>query len=460
MKQYDKNNKIHRLLISIIVLVVSIINIIFLIGSGHCDKIFFKDISTNPTEHIYQDNFYRQTFAFAHKRLSFLENASSLKYLNNPYRVEERIGIYYLFDTTYYKGKYYSYYTILPIIFILLPIYLISGYFLNLIIVNFLILTLVLYFIGKLYQFIIEKYIKNIPLFLYILGFLVIIFGSNIFLLLRGFKYDIPISCGILFITLSIYLLSLLSNKKFIKTKLILAGIFTAFIVLSKPSYIIYYFLIFYIVYIIYKKYIKSIKLLLYYTIPIAVIALFQMGYNYLRYDSIFEFGIQYQLTGFNLREYIGISPNKILRGFKYYLFQPLHIDLQHFPYIFIQTNYDNHLYTEFLYENIIIGLFSLPVVVFAFILSFFRSNHSNIKNFLKIGYIIFIPFVIFNTTYGGVAETYSLDFKIVISFISVLFLFTKLDYSKNKKLLASIIIVFILNILLMIPISYNRIYY
>lgn len=451
----------HQSLISIIVLIVSVINIIFLVGTGHCNKIFFTDISTNPTEHMYQDNFYRQTLAFANKRLSFLEDASALEHLNNPYRAEERVSIYYLFDTTYYKGKYYSYYTILPIIFILLPIYLVSGYFLNLIIVNFFILILALYFIGKLYRLVVEKYIKNISLFLYILGFLVIIFSSNIFLLLRGFKYDVAVSCGILFITLSTYLLSLLTNKRFMKTKLVLAGISTAFIVLSKPSYIIYYFLIFYIVYIVFNKYIKNIKFLLYYTIPIAIIALFQMGYNYLRYDSIFEFGIQYQLTGFNLKEYIGVSPNKIIRGFKYYLFQLPHIDFQHFPYVFIQTNYDHHLYTEFLYENIVIGIFGLPVVILAFISSFFHSNHTPIKNFLRIVYIIFIPFVIFNTTYGGVSEIYSLDFKVVISFISVLFLLTKIESSGNKKLLTSmIVIIFIFSILLMIPISYNRIYY
>lgn len=454
------NNKLSKKLIILITIIISIANLIFLYKTNHIDEIFIKNINDNNLgESNLIDNYYRQTLAFANLKLYFLDDASSLQKLDNPYIYEQRKNINYLFDTSYYKGHYYSYYTILPILFILLPIYLITHKFLNLIIVNWIILSFIIYFTGKLYYFIMNKYIKNISNFRYILGLLTILFGSNIFLLLRGLKYDIAVSCGILFIILSIYLIMLTENKKNIRLKYIFAGITTGFVVLSKPSYIIYYLIIFYIFGKFYIKYIHNKHYLLYYITPIIIIALMQMGYNYLRFDSIFEFGIKYQLTGFSLQKVQYCSIKKILRGLKFYTFQ-LPIFTNQFPYIIMSIIPDNSLYSEFLYEHSVLGLISFPSIVLSFVLLFFKRKKKDLidyKIILILLYIIFIIIVIINTTFAGVSETYSTEFKLITMFSSIIYIEKLISISKNNKYLKVLtIVVYIINILLILPISYS----
>lgn len=458
---YNKNKKIDKSILTIIVCLTMTFNFLYLYKIGYIKEIFIKEIPQySDVINNQVDNFYRQTLAFANGRLSFLDDATALESLNNPYDIEERSSIYYLFDTSYYKGNYYSYYTILPIIFILLPIYLVSHNFLNLIIVNLMILSLATYVASKLYKKIIEKYIPNIPFYLYILGFLALLFGSNMFLLIRGLKYDIAVSCGILFIASTLYFLSSLDNLKQTKIKLVLAGICTAFIVLSKPTYIIYYILLLYIVYNVYKTNIKKTSNILYYVLPIICIGIFQMIYNYVRYESIFEFGAKYQLTGFNLLDYIHISGSRILRAFKYYIFQIPKFDVSNFPYIFMNTNYDNYLYNEWLYENVVTGLITYPVIVLAFIIFFSKSKDKvslKIKNCLKLLYIIFIFMVVINATCAGVSEIYSLEFKFILMFVSIIYILNYINLNPQKKIIHYIFIIScILNIGIIFPISYS----
>ncbi len=444
--------------LTIITIIVFFINIFASYHYKQISYIFTKKVPISPyviSNRI--DNYCRQTLAFSKGQIAFLDDAKYLTNLKNPYNPGERIKYPYLFDTGYYKGNYYSNYSIIPIIFVLLPIYLISGYFFNIAILTIINLALICYFVGKIYHKIIEQYIPKLPLFFYILGYLTIIFGANMFILIRGLKYDLQTSCGILFIVLTLYMITLLNNNKYIKLKLILTGIFTSFIVLSKPSYIIYYILIFYFMYLFLKK-LKIKKYILFYIFPIILFALFQMWYNYVRYDSIFEFGAKYQLTGFNILDYYHFSFNRFIRGIKFYLFQIPRIDIHQFPYIFINTNYDNHLYTEFLYEGIVCGLLYHPCILL-FILTIITNNNIRKKVFNNVAIILGITFLLIcaiNTSFAGVIEYYILDFKFVAMLFSVIYLLKKLDLQNyNKKSSIIITTVFILNILLILPISY-----
>lgn len=453
---YNKDHYFHKHLLTMIVIISVLCSFFYLYKIGYISYIFTDD--HHNLHFDVTDNYFRQTKALANGSFSFLEDASNLEQLENPYDIEQRKNVFYLWDTSYYKGKYYSYFTVLPIVFILLPIYKIFGVYLHLAIVNLLILGLALFVISKLYQKMIEKYFPNLSFFVYILGFLTIIFGSNILILMRGLKYDIPISCGILSIFSTLYFLFSISKKNQ-KLKIILAGIFTAFIVCSKPTYVVYYPLIFYLGYKIYKKNNLSLKHVFLYFLPCVIIGLLQMWYNYMRYESIFEFGARYQLTGFNLYNYMHFSFSKTLRGLKAYLFQLPKIDIYHFPYIFMIINPNNSLYSEFLYEWYILGLASFPVFIYSFFLTFKKEKDLVLKNMKKMMfmvYSIFLMIVILNCSVAGVSETYSLEFKSLLMFISVIFLLRYYELNKNIKYKRYMIIgVFLLNILLILPISF-----
>ena len=108
------------------------------------------------------------------------------------------------------------------------------------IIPNRIYITISLFALYSLYKKLIDKYIKNISLFNFYLGFYTIIFASNIFTLLRGLKYDIVTTSAISFLLLSLNLaISIKNNNKHKYLKLILLGITTSLIVLSKPNFII-----------------------------------------------------------------------------------------------------------------------------------------------------------------------------------------------------------------------------
>lgn len=464
MTYYDKYNKIHNRILLVIIFILGIINILVAYRMNYLERIFIDKIPQSDIVFTNQiDNYYRQTYAFSKGSLSLIEDSSTVDKLSNPYDVNIRKNVYYLFDTSYYKGKYYSYYTALPTVFILLPIYLVTHKFLNLVLVNFIILMLAVYFISKLYQLIVENYIKTIPLFIYVISFLTIILSSNIFMLLRGLKYDLPVSCGILFITLSIYSLFKIYNKKHLRLKLILSGIFISFIVCSKPTYVVYYLIFPYLIYKLFRKYNINFKNIIYILIPCIIIGLCQMTYNYLRYDSIFEFGAKYQLTGFNLIDYMGFSLSKFVRGLKFSLFT-LPTFKNEFPYIFIKVINDNEPFKEWLYENIFLGVLVSPVVVYQLVLMFKKSKDkilNTCKNINLIVYIIFILLVLINTSYGGISEIYFIDFKyvlILINVISILLYLKNTNYSKYSVVLYSIAV--IINILLVTTITYNFAYY
>ena len=162
MTYYDKDNKIHKNILLMIIFILGIINILVVYKMDYLKSIFIDEIPQSKIVITNQiDNYYRQTYAFSKGSLSLIEDSSSLDRLSNPYDIKSRENINYLFDNSYYKGKYYSYYTALPTVFILLPIYLVTHKFLNLVLVNLIILMLAVYFISKLYQLIIENYIKK-----------------------------------------------------------------------------------------------------------------------------------------------------------------------------------------------------------------------------------------------------------------------------------------------------------
>ena len=161
------------------------------------------------------------------------------------YHYRKTYKVDYLFDTAYYNKKYYNYFGIAPIITSILPFRLITGSYMHTHIFNLIYIILSILSLYSLYKKLINKYIKKISLCNFYLGFYTILFSSNILTLLRGQKYDIVITCGITFLLISLNLaISINDNKKYKKLKLILLGITSALIVLSKPTFIINYPLI------------------------------------------------------------------------------------------------------------------------------------------------------------------------------------------------------------------------
>ena len=267
---------------------------------------------TIPPDDIYNLMFY----AFLKGNLFLEEAHPSLMELDNPYDVGERESKKPIFpwDNVYYKGKIYIYNGIAPILALHCPIYWLTGFtpaahFTKFLFACFAIIALFL----ALYEM--TKYFcKQINLTTFISSYLAIVFASLIFPTIIGsMRYYTDKVSFVAFSVISLFLFfkAYNSNRGIFRNFLLsLAGISYVLVVLSRPLGIILVTAFIFPIFlskltssnlknsfkrIFYKKY-----EILSFILPIIVGAVFTMIYNYLRFDSPFEFGVSYQLSVHN----------------------------------------------------------------------------------------------------------------------------------------------------------------
>lgn len=456
--KYDENSKIqnHTFVLNLIVFLcfVAIYTI--------C-QFDFPTLLVKPEEINKEDSILMQTEAFANGSIPLLEEPDEkLKNMENPYdnvkRSDENIN--YLYDVAYYNGHYYNYFGIAPIITSLLPFRLITGMYFHTYIFNFIYIFGIAISLYFLYKKLITKFVKNISLLNFYLGYYAILFGANILTLLRGAKYDIVVSAGIMFLIISINLsLSIYNNPKYKYIKLILLGISTALIVLSKPNLIVYYLIILFLVLKSMKNISvkEKIKDSIWIAVPLGIFAIFQMIFNYLRFDSILEFGAKYQLTSFNMIYCMKMSFGKIYAGIMEYIFRIPMINPLEFPFVFINTNTSLVSVNEVCYENRLIGLIAIPIMwIYIFSNNILKNEKdSELKVFIKICVIASVISIILNSFFGGIAEVYAIDFKLILSICAVILLLKLVD-NNNEMFNKLFLVICLATIFIMIPISFT----
>lgn len=458
--QYEADSKFHNeLFILNLVIFCLMIFMYILIQFGYEDFFISKENINR------EDSILMQTEAIVNGQIELMEEPSEeLKNMENPYdnikRDEQNIK--YLYDVAYYNGNYYNYFGIAPIITSILPFRLITGAYTHTYIFNMLYIFIAIIALYFLYKKLIDKYIEKISLCNFYLGFYAIVFASNVLTLLRGAKYDIVVSCGIAFLLISLNLaISLYQNSKYKYVKLILLGITTGLVVLSKPNLIVYYLLILLAVLISMKDLSvkQKIKDFIFILVPLGILGIFQMILNYLRFDKILEFGAKYQLTGFNMTSCMSITFGKMFAGLLEYIFKTPMINPLKFPFVFINTDTALTAINEVCYENRLIGLIAIPILYAYFIRKNVMKNAENkeLDFFVKFCIITALISIIINSCLGGICEAYSIDFKLILAIGAVLILLKWIEISKDNEVVNKIFLILcITTILIMIPISFT----
>lgn len=390
------------------------------------------------------------------------EPSEELKSMENPYDGFEKDvnGVFYLYDVAYYNGHYYNYFGIAPILTSILPFRIITGKYLQCYVFNMIYVFAAVFVLYSLYKKIINKFFKNISLCNYYFGFYAVLFASNIFTLFRGEKYDIVTSSAVAFTLISINLaISAYSSTKHKILKLIILGITTGLIVLSKPNYIVYYILIFVIILKGIKKlsWKEKIKDILPFCIPLGLLAIFQMILNYVRFDNIFEFGAKYQLTGTNMIPCISVTFGKIYLGFFEYLFKTVSIKPFDFPFVFANKDTSGMTINEFCYENRLVGLINIPILYGYILKRSVIKKKENPELALGLNLIILSSMlsIIINTCCGGICEAYSVDFKLMLAIGAIIILLKWIEKNNNKADINTIFLALCIStILIMLPIS------
>ncbi len=233
--------------------------------------------------------------------------------LDNPYDWSQRskAGVTASWDHLLYEGKYYSYYGIAPVLLLFLPFHAVTGVYFASVLAVLLFSIVGTVFLILLFREYAERFCKNITLGMLVSALLIIVFSSGIWysLCFSNF-YEIAQSAGFMFTCGGFYFLlrsNVVGGGKIRKPSLAWSSAFMSLAVLSRPTLALYCVTALVFIWFGLKKNMSdngekllskgSIKYLCCALIPYAVFGGLQCAYNFARFGSPFDFGIQYSLT-------------------------------------------------------------------------------------------------------------------------------------------------------------------
>lgn len=396
-------------------------------------NINFDATNWDKTE-VHHRQYYNLIEAFKQGKLSIGEGDPSLEAMENPYDYYARLEneIEFNWDNAYFEGKYYSYFGVLPAILLYLPYNLITGGELpNRIAVIFFgsaVITGIMFLMWKL----IKKWFRKTPFALYILLSTVFSIVSSLFYAVyKPDFYMVPPLAGL---ALSIWGLSLWldterSDGTLKTTSLALGAFLIALTSMCRPQFLITFafgILLFWDAVFknrtLFSK--TSLKQTIGLCLPVVLVALAAMWYNYARFGSPFDFGANYNLTTNDMTKR-GIVAGRSGLGIFTYFFQPMRIDAQ-FPFI-------NDFDPSTVYQGVTItekqigGAFAIfPVLLFAIAGIFKKKWFDNTKPyaFLIVSACMAVLVAVLDTQMAGILMRYFTDFIWLLMLPSVITIF------------------------------------
>lgn len=270
------------------------------------------------------------------------EPSPELLAMENPYdRVaREELDIPAKWDHCLYNGRYYSYYGIAPVLTLFLPYHLATGYYFPSFAAVLLYGCAGMIFLGLLYYELIKRYFSAVALNLAVSGAAVLLASCGVwFCFASPIFYEIAQSSGFAFTAAGLYFLArsgvMKREERVALPSACLSSVMLALAVLCRPTLAVY--CVAALVFIVFGALSlrgQKRRMAAYLTCSLAPFILFgavQMAYNYLRFGSPLDFGIQYSLT-INDFTHTEFHLRFALIGFWNFLFIPPNIT-DTFPY-------------------------------------------------------------------------------------------------------------------------------
>ena len=397
-------------------------------------------------------NFYHTETFYPSKTITIYESCgnyynllvNSLKKSNFHIATMQNLQGINPFDTSKYKGKLYLYFGLTPLLMFYIPFHLITSLYLTDKFLVFILgcITFLLHLL--LLKIFMEKLKIKSQTFIIILSiFLIGICNYAPFLIIRGVIYEVCIFTAIICLLISILILLYLNEHSKYKRSLIsLLGLLLALCVGTRPQYILF-IPVFYLT-LLYVEYHKNNKTTNFYEItflfftPCIIYGIILATYNFLRFDSFFEFGWRYQFNDLNQRNYVQ-NFNNILISLKYNLFA--------FPKIGTETIFSLIRCTEHSRaKEFVTGIiYSFPLILDFVFISYFMKQLYNKTIFIYILLFIFIVITNFITTglITGIVLRYVFEYLSFMVIISLLIFCYLLDKQKNNLHISILYILF-----------------
>ncbi len=251
--------------------------------------------------------------AFEQKRAYLdIEPSQGLLDLTNPYDDSQRTShkVAYPWDHLLYEGKIYSYYGIGPVLLLFLPYHMITGYYFPSVWAVFLFGAVGIFFLTKLYLLVIGKFFSRVRSSIVWAGLVILQLSSGVWFCFRTPNfYEIAQVSGFVCVVLGFYFLlksRVVGGGVIHPIALMFSSTFLSLAVLCRPTNAIYCIAALLFIWCGFRK-LKTgnvpvkkgtyLSYFLYALVPFAVIGSVQMAYNYIRFGSVMDFGIEYSLT-------------------------------------------------------------------------------------------------------------------------------------------------------------------
>ena len=411
--------------------------------------------------------------AFEHHQVNLLEEPSEdLLKLDDPYEYVKRdaeVGSgNFLWDHCFYNGKYYSYYGIGPVLALFLPYHLITGYYFPSGWATLMFSLIGILFLTKIYLAVIEKKFRDLPTNTVTAGLITLQLSSGImFSAARPLFYELAIASGFMCVAIGAYLLmtsNILWDGKISYVRLGFASFFLGYAVLCRPTLAVYCIAALFFFAGGLKKALDGLekrqktrtffKYAAVALVPLGIIALGQMVYNYLRFDNPLDFGIQYSLTinDFTRAEF---HWKYVLINMYAYLFNMPHFTPRKFTYLASSAErfgINGYTFFDDAGKNLVsVGIIYRALPMFAYLFSGKALQRVEKKKrvlpILLIGVTcILMPLaIIFSSWESGYAVRYNADFswQMVIGALVVAFTLYKSIKSESTKKLVDLIFTF-----------------
>ena len=333
-------------------------------------------------------------------------------------------------DHTYYNGKYYSYFGVVPVLTLFAPYKFITGNYLPSSLGAFLFASLATILLLLLWKQIAQNYLNRIPYFFFLIGGVTLYACSFVpIVLVENRFHTIAQFSALAFVIFGV--LCLLRDKPW----LVLGCLSFALAVGCRPSAIFWSLLVPVLLWDK-RKDILNIKGLSAIIIPFAAIGSILAWYNYTRFDSPFIFGSGYMITESNQMAFTSLM-NPIgklhltIKTFLFVLFNPPNFDIT-FPFIMQKISFIPVSKSSFIYnKELITGIFCFPIMWFLF----FISKVNILRNFMFAGiFISFLSIFIFALT-GGIVFRYSMDFAWALGLCALVSAFCLFEMHREQLL-------------------------
>lgn len=435
--------------------------IITIILESFCFYYLLTSNKVDLSQYSNHKQYHQLTEALAKGKTSLnIEPSKEIKTMKNPYDYSDRnklfkeTGAAFEWDRAYYKGKYYVYFGIVPVLVSYLPVYLITNILLPNSIVIYIVSLLMILGLFLLEKEFVKRYFKNVSFLLFLLIYVWSINCTGLVgILCYPTLYNVPITFALMFTYFGLYFwISSIRDANISKTKIFLGSLCMALVAGCRPQLLVGSFLAFPI---FWNKIFKERKLFskksivetLLAIFPFIIVAIFLMYYNKVRFGSIFDFGANYNITGNDMTRR-GFKIDRIGLGIFSYLLQPVNIKAT-FPFLtrtIFTTNYMGTTISEPMFGGLLVAN---PVLLFGIISPRLKKIIKN-KKLFKINIFCLIAgllLVILDTQMAGILQRYMSDFCWLFSIptvITILSIFDSNINKKTKKILLEILLILI----------------